>query len=167
MAVVTTGLEEGLGVTVAVTAGLVEVGGVAVVTGGVVTGAAVMLNPPDRGALVPAGVVIVRSLVPVAAPAATVKVAVTWALSNTAILLTAIPVPLRPMAVAPVRLVPVIVTVKAVPCEPEVGLTEVTVGLPAVTVKPPVNGLLVYEVVTETSLAPTAASAVMVIVAVI
>ena len=76
-------------------------------------GGATTVNVPAL--LVPAGVVTVTFLAPNVAVAAMVKVAVTVVAFTAAKLLTLIPPPLTFTAVAPVRKVPVIVTLTPVP----------------------------------------------------
>jgi hypothetical protein len=80
--------------------------------------------------LVPPGVVIVTVLGPPVMPAlgAIVKVAVTEVLLATVRLDTVNPWPETVIAVAPVRLVPVRVTLTDVPRTPEVGEIDVNVG---------------------------------------
>jgi hypothetical protein len=115
------------------------------------------VNAPVRVLVVPAGVVTLTFLAPVAAVAVMVKVAVTVvAVEPVTTALT--PAPEKFTAVAPVRPVPLRVTTTAVPCAPEVGASEVSVSVPGVTVNAPVRMLLVPEgVVTLTFLAPVAA----------
>jgi len=116
--------------------------------------------------VVPPGLVMLTFLAPVAAVAEMVNVAVTVVGFTTMMLLAVIPVPpVMLTAVAPVRFVPVRVTATAAPRTPLVGVIEVNVG--KTTVKAPVRVLLVPpEVVTVTFLAPVAAVAEMVKVAV-
>jgi hypothetical protein len=90
--------------------------------------------------LVPFGVVTVTVLVPVAAVEAIVKVASTTVLLTAPMPLTVIPLPDTVTAYAPVRFVPLratftIVGCVAVPCAPEFGLIEVSVG-PAEVLRP-------------------------------
>ena len=91
--------------------------------------------------LVPPGVVMPRFLTPSGAVLEMFKVAVTWVAETTVRLVTGISPPIPVMAKAPVRLVPVKVTVTGVPRAPEVGVMDVNVGAGgAVTVK--VTGLV-------------------------
>jgi len=116
--------------------------------------------------LVPPGVVMPRFLTPSGAPLEMFKVAVTWVAETTVRLVTGISPPIPVMAKAPVRLVPLKVTVTAVPRAPEVGEMDVNVGAGgAVTVK--VTGLVTPPgVETLTARAPVAAKFAMVNVAV-
>ena len=116
--------------------------------------------------LVPPGVVMPRFLTPSGAVLEIFKVAVTWVAETTVRLVTGISPPIPVMAKAPVRLVPLKVTVTAVPRAPEVGVIDVNVGGGgAVTVK--VTGLLTPPgVETVTFLAVAAAVTAIVNVAV-
>ena len=78
--------------------------------------------------LAPPGVVRVRFLIPSGASREIFKVAVTVVGLTTVRFVTGINAPIPPTAKVPVRLVPVKVTVTAVPRAPEVGEIEVSVG---------------------------------------
>lgn len=160
---------------------VVIVGGV--VAGGGMTGAAVTVNPPTSGELVPADVVTVTSLAPGAALAAMVTVAVICVVLLETKVAAATPVPEKVTAEALEILVPVITTpVNVAPCCPVLGFTEVTVGKEDppkpppppppldVTENPLTSGapspIAVLELVAVTSLKPIAASEVIAIVAV-
>jgi hypothetical protein len=126
------------------------------------------VKAPFRFGLVPPGVVMLTALVPRAAPAVMLNVAVTVVAFTTTTLLALTPVLEKLTAVAPVRLVPVKVTATVVPRAPEVGVSEVSVGTgTARTVKAPFKlGLVPPGVVMLTARVPTAAPAVMLNVAV-
>jgi hypothetical protein len=79
--------------------------------------------------LIPLGVVTLTVRAPVAAPAVIVQVAWTVVAVGVPVITQVTPVPLTVTAVAPVRLVPVRVTAGAVPCVPDVGAIEVSVGI--------------------------------------
>jgi hypothetical protein len=132
------------------------------------TAAGVTVNAPVRMLLVPPGVVTLTFLAVSAALPAIVKVAVTVVALTTAILLTVMPPPVTVTAVAPVRFVPVRVTVGAPPWLPVTGEIEVSVGgAVVVTVNAPSRMLVVPPgVVTLTFLAGSDAVAEIVKVAV-
>src|SRR6202171_2238091 len=95
-----------------------------------------------------------------------VKVAVIDVPLTTVVLLTVMPVPLRPIVAPDAKFAPVIVTPPVCPCVPELGLTELSVGAPAFTVNVCVP-LVPVELVTVTFWAPVGAFEAMVNVAVI
>src|ERR1700682_1511125 len=103
---------------------------------------------------------------PVGAFEAMVNVAVIDVLLTTAVLLTVMPVPLRPIVAPDAKFVPVSVTGTAAPWMPLLGAIEVSVGAPAFTVNVCVP-LVPFELVTETFWAPVGAFEAMVNVAVI
>ena len=78
--------------------------------------------------LVPPGVVTLTVLAPAVAPVEIAKVAVTSPAFTTLTLLTVMPLPDTFTAVAPVRLVPIRVTVSICPRAPEGGEIEVNAG---------------------------------------
>src|ERR1700682_3844691 len=71
---------------------------------------------------------------PVGAFEAMVSVAVIVVPLTTVVLLTVMPVPLRPIVAPDAKSVPVSVTPTVCPCVPELGLTELSVGAPALSV---------------------------------
>src|ERR1700682_4759569 len=97
-----------------------------------------------------------------------VNVAVIDVPLTTVVLLTVMPVPLRPIVAPDAKFVPVSVTPTVCPCVPELGLTELSVGAPApeftVNVCEP---LVLPELVTVTFWGPVGAFEAMVNVAVI
>src|ERR1700682_6740041 len=97
-----------------------------------------------------------------------VNVAVIDVPLTTVVLLTVMPVPLRPIVAPDAKFVPVSVTPTVCPCVPELGLTELSVGAPApeftVNVCEP---LVLPELVTVTFWPPVGAFEAMVNVAVI
>jgi len=97
-----------------------EVGLMAVSVGGTTAKLTVLLVPP--------GVVTLTVLVESAAVNEIVKVAVTAVALTTVRLLTVIPVPDTVIAVVPVRLVPVSVTLTVLARRPELGAIEVSIG---------------------------------------
>jgi hypothetical protein len=128
--------------TVTVPVFVVPLAGVVVSAGAGPTNAGV---PPvtvnGRVLLVPPEVVMPRFLIPSGAKREIFKVAVTVVGETTVRLVTGISGPTPVTATAPVRLVPVNVTVTAAPRPPDIGLIDVSVGAGgAVTVK--VTGLL-------------------------
>jgi hypothetical protein len=80
------------------------------------------------GPLVPIEVVTVTFWAPVGAFRAMVNVAVIDVLLTTVVLLTVMPVPLRPIVAPAAKSVPVSVTATVCPSVPELGLTEVSEG---------------------------------------
>jgi hypothetical protein len=108
--------------------------------------------------LVPPGVVTLTVWAPVVALDAIVQVALTEVAVGVPLITQVTPVPLTFTAVAPVRLVPVRVTAGAVPCVPELGAIEVSVGAGADEFTVNVLVLLVpLGVVTLTVWAPVVA----------
>jgi hypothetical protein len=95
-----------------------------------------------------------------------VNVAVIDVLLTTTVLLTVMPVPLKPIVDPAAKSVPVSVTLTTCPCAPELGLTEVSVGAPEFTVNA-CEPLILLLLVTVTFWAPVGAVAAMVNVAVI
>src|ERR1700682_5452493 len=103
---------------------------------------------------------------PVGAFEAMVNVAVIDVPLTTVVLLTVMPVPLRPIVAPDAKFVPVSVTPTVCPCVPELGLTELSVGAPKFTVNVCVP-LVLPELVTVTFWGPVGAFEAMVNVAVI
>src|ERR1700682_2335916 len=103
---------------------------------------------------------------PVGAFEAMVNVAVIDVPLTTVVLLTVMPVPLRPIVAPDAKFVPVSVTPTVCPCVPELGLTELSVGAPKFTVNVCVP-LVLPELVTVTFWGPVEAFEAMVNVAVI
>jgi len=95
-----------------------------------------------------------------------VNVVVIDVLLATVVLLTVMPVPLRPIVDPDAKFVPVSVTLIACPWAPELGLTEVSVGVPEVTVNV-CEPLVLPPLVTVTFWAPAGAFAAIVNIAVI
>ena len=129
--------------------------------------AAVTVNAPGAVAF-PLGVATVTFLAVSPALAVIVKVAVTVVEFTTTKLLTLMPLPDTLTAIAPVRLLPVRVTLTALPRAPVLGATEASVGVPppaAVTVNVTVL-VSPAGVVTVTVLAVAAAPVVIVKLAV-
>src|ERR1700687_6208279 len=110
--------------------------------------------------------VTVTFCAPVGAFEAMVNVAVIDVPLTTVVLLTVMPVPLRPIVAPDAKFVPVSVTPTVCPCVPELGLTELSVGAPKFTVNVCVP-LVLPELVTATFWAPVGAFEAMVNVAVI
>src|SRR5205823_5567405 len=91
-------------------------------------GAPVTVNPFVSVAVAPPGTVMVTFLALRVAVNVMVNVAFTLVSLTTVMPETLTPVPPTAIAVAPVRLVPVSVTLTAVPLAPEEGATAVSVG---------------------------------------
>src|ERR1700674_4888967 len=112
--------------------------------------------------------VTVTFCAPVGAFEAMVNVAVIDVPLTTVVLLTAMPVPLKPIVAPDAKFVPVSVTPTVCPCVPELGLTELSVGAPALEFTVNVcEPLVLPELVTVTFWAPVGAFKAMVNVAVI